>query len=292
MKIFFLLNPTHRKRLWELREEAGRQARAFGWTAQFGEVDRSIPRSTERLLDQAAEEGCARIVLVGGDGTYHRAINALQDKNRLGNFELALVPAGTCNDFSRFIIHSPKRQFELLKAACRGKPREVDLGLVRLGTSKTTRLFLNNAGFGRRVPVKGGERGSARKTLKSLRAHSLKLSWEKGSIEGRFLFGVICNAPFFSKGLHFSRAPQIDDGLLDAYLVPEFPRWKLAAALLRGRLGGTLMLRGVLTVRAARLEIETPGDLWPQVDGEPPSEKPVHTVAFGISPQRAMIVFP
>jgi len=293
MKIFFLLNPTDRKRLWDLRELASQVAHRHGWTARFGEVDRHKPKSTERLLDQAVEEGCSRIVLVGGDGTYHRAINALQEMSHLRDLEIAFVPAGTCNDFARSLGLSKRRLSEAMAVACKGTVRETDLGALRLGgAAKPTKLFLNNAGFGRRAGLKRGERNTARRTLQRFQPTALRVTWDKGSIEGRFYFGVVCNAPFFSKGLHFSRAPRIDDGLLDAYLVPVLPRWKLAAALVRGRLGGTLMVRGVVALRVARLEIESEADLWPQADGESLPEKPVRRVAFGIAAQKAMIVFP
>src|ERR1700682_753494 len=102
MKIFFLLNPSRVKNRWDWREMAARSAKRYGWTPRFGEVDQTLPFSTERLLDQAVEEDCFRIVVVGGDGSLHRTINALGKKKRLKSVELGMVPAGTCNDFARF----------------------------------------------------------------------------------------------------------------------------------------------------------------------------------------------
>ena len=65
-----------------------------GWTPRFGEVDRALPHSMARLLDQALEEDCSRIVVVGGDGTLHRALNLLSRKGGSQSVELAVVPAG------------------------------------------------------------------------------------------------------------------------------------------------------------------------------------------------------
>src|SRR5687768_11475582 len=127
MKIYFLLNPTQRKDLWDIRDQAAKAARVAGWTAYFGEVDRSKPKSTERLVTEALEEGCSRIAIVGGDGTYHRVVTALHEKERLRDTELALIPAGTCNDFSRLMEQSPSRFPEALRTACRGNVRKVDL---------------------------------------------------------------------------------------------------------------------------------------------------------------------
>src|SRR5262245_59771058 len=77
MKIFFLLNPSSAKNRWDWREIAARHAKRQGWTPRFGEVDRHLPQSSDRLLDQALEEDCSRVVVLGGDGSLHRTINAL-----------------------------------------------------------------------------------------------------------------------------------------------------------------------------------------------------------------------
>jgi len=57
----------------------------------------------ERCLEQAVEEGCTRVVVVGGDGSLHRAINALSQMKKMKT-EVAVVPAGTCNDFARSLV--------------------------------------------------------------------------------------------------------------------------------------------------------------------------------------------
>src|SRR5262245_57509779 len=101
MKIFFLLNASQPKRVWDLREAAGVVTRRHGATARFGQVDRHSPHSTDRLLRQAFEEGFRRIVIVGGDGTMHRTLNTLRRMKHLSKTELAYIPAGTCNDFAR-----------------------------------------------------------------------------------------------------------------------------------------------------------------------------------------------
>ena len=100
---------------------------------------------------------------------------------------------------------------------------------------------------------------------------------------------LACNGPFFSGGLHFSRKPLINDGLLDAYFVPALPKWKLFTHLIAGRLGKPVRPRQLITVQVKRIEIQAQSDLWPQADGEPPS-KAVRRVVFSVSPEKAMIV--
>jgi diacylglycerol kinase family enzyme len=305
MKIFFLLNPSRVKNRWDWREIAARQAKRFGWSPRFGEVDRNLPHSTERLLEQAFEEDCTRIAVVGGDGSLHRTINALAQKKRLKACELAVVPAGTCNDFAHFLKLRRKNFEEAFRIACAGKAQETDLGLM------DRELFLNNGGFGRRPdrpseeastgspytqgvsgrPPTPGKRARPLQTLRSFRPLHLRARWDRGSIEGSFYMGLVCNAPYFSGGLHFSKNVNLRDGLLDVYLMPAMSKWKLLPVLALGRLGRPARFKRLLTLRVPYLNVETEADLWPQADGEPPSYA-ARRVSFAVSSEKAMIVTP
>ena len=46
---------------------AAKTRQTYWLTPRFaGEVDRTLPSSTDRLLDQALEEDCSRVVVIGG----------------------------------------------------------------------------------------------------------------------------------------------------------------------------------------------------------------------------------
>jgi len=263
---------------------AARQAKRHNWIPRFGEVDRTLPHSTDRLIDQALEEDCSRIVVVGGDGSLHRTLNCLFQKKKLNAVDLAVVPAGTCNDFARFIGLSRRRIENAFRLACSGKAQAMDLGLV------DNELFLNNAGFGRR-PVASRKRWRSFQALRTFRPTLLRAQWDKGSIEGSFYMALICNAPYFSGGLHFSKNINLHDGLLDVYLTPAIPKWKLFPLLALGRLGRPTRFKRLVTLRVPRLEVTTDTDVWPQADGEPPAH-PTRRVTFSVSPEKAMIVSP
>jgi diacylglycerol kinase (ATP) len=284
VKIFFLLNPTRVKNRWDWRQIAARHAKRQGWTARFGEVDRQLPHSTEQCLAQAFEEDCSRIITVGGDGTLHRAINALSRMKKLNRCEVGVVPAGTCNDFARSLGLRRRRIEAAFRLACTGTAKETDLALMDKD------LFINNAGFGRKPPTPG-KRAKSIQTLRAFRPLHLKAHWDKGSIEGSFYMGLFCNAPYFSGGLHFSKTVNTRDGLLDVYLIPAMPKWRLLSVLALGRLGRPTRMKRLLTLRVARIEVETLADIWPQADGEP-AEPATRRVTFAVSPEKAMIVTP
>jgi len=284
MKIYFLLNPSRNKNRWDWREAAARQARRYGWSPRFGEVDRALPKSTATLLDQALEEGCTRIVVVGGDGSLHRVINILAQQKKLKTVELATVPAGTCNDFARFIGLQRRRADYAFRIACSGNAQATDLGMI------DSEIFLNNAGFGRR-PEATRRRWKSIQALRTFRPTVLRARWNKGSIEGSFYMALVCNAPYFSGGLHFSKNVSLQDGLLDVYLMPAIPKWRLLPLLALGRLGRPARLKRLVTLRVPRLDVEADSDLWPQSDGEPPT-KAARQTSFAVSPEKAMIVIP
>lgn len=263
---------------------AARIAKQHQWTPRFGEIDRTNPRSAENLLKQAQEEGCERIAIVGGDGTMNRVLNVLGKRRALDKVQLAVIPAGTCNDFARFLGLRPKRPEEAFRLACTGRVQPVDLGLM------DNQLFLNNAGFGKRPSTLSKKMGPW-KILRSFKPVALRASWDKGSIEGAFYMALVCNAPYFSGGLHFSRNVKLNDGLLDIYLVPSMKKWRLVPLLLRGKLGRSVKTRRTICLRASRFTIEALSDLWPQADGES-TVKGVRQVRFSVSPEKAMIILP
>jgi len=284
MTIFFLFNPSRVKNRWDWREMAARHAKKAGWTSRFGEVDRNQPHSMSRLLDQAFEEGCSRIVIVGGDGSFHRALNLAYQKKRLTSVEFAIIPAGTCNDFARFLGLRRRRIEQAFRLACAGKAQPMDLGMM------DSEIFLNNAGFGRR-PVPSGKRWKSFQALRAFRPTAVRMRWEKGSIEGVFYMVMVCNAPYFSGGLHFSKQVSPRDNLLDVYLLPAIPKWRLLPLLALGHLGRPTRFKRLIALRVPSLELKTGSDVWPQADGEPPA-KAARRVNFSVMAEKAMIVVP
>jgi diacylglycerol kinase (ATP) len=289
MKIFFLLNPSKQKKVWGYRERAAQTARRYGASARFGQVDRTRPESTEHLLSQACEEDCERIVVIGGDGSLHRAVNALDKLGKLSQKEIAIVPAGTCNDLGRAMGLSASRFDKALQLACTGKPRETDLG--RMSWQGGSALFLNNAGFGRRVQPKVNRRVRPFRTLRSFLPNPLKATWERGSLEGTFYLGLACNGPFFSGGLHFSKSVRINDGYLDIYLFPSISKWRLLPLLVAGKLGRPVRSRQMIALRVQQLAIEAQTELWPQADGEP-AARATRSVSFALADRKVSLIAP
>lgn len=104
----------------------------------------SLPQ-LHTLARRLVEQGCQRLVVVGGDGTLHRVVNALYQAGALGSVTLGLVPAGTGSDLAR-ALGLPRSLDACWQLALTTPPRPLDAGLLAVGAEEV--LFANVASAG------------------------------------------------------------------------------------------------------------------------------------------------
>ena len=95
------------------------------------------PGHASILAKDLETQGFTRIVVMGGDGTFHEVVNGL-DAARVA---LGIIPAGTGNDFCRS-VGIPLNPQITAQTLFKGRVIHVDLGCVN------DRLFVNVAGVG------------------------------------------------------------------------------------------------------------------------------------------------
>ncbi|WP_083926981.1 diacylglycerol kinase family protein [Colwellia piezophila] len=78
-----------------------------------------------RLVKEARDEGCQRLIVGGGDGTVKEIVEALMHQSFRGRLELAILPLGTANDFATACT-IPSDFFSALRLAQQGKPSLVN----------------------------------------------------------------------------------------------------------------------------------------------------------------------
>lgn len=183
------------------------------------------PGEETRLAQHALAHGASAVIAVGGDGTWSKVAAALLRSERRP--PLALIAAGTGNDFAKTVgapAHDIARTLALIDA---GETRRVDAGTVE------GRIFLVCCGFGfdtavlQRMQSVRGLSGSARYVYAALRelphypGFDVSLSAGPGTNRPsdenrRLLLLVIANTQHY--GGAFKIAPNADlaDGLLDA----------------------------------------------------------------------------
>jgi diacylglycerol kinase (ATP) len=100
----------------------------------------SAPGEEEDLATRAIRAGHRTIVAVGGDGTCGQVANAILRSGE--SCRLAVVPAGTGNDFAKTLGVAAYTPGQVADLVVRGQSTEMDVGVV------DGRYFLNSCGFG------------------------------------------------------------------------------------------------------------------------------------------------
>lgn len=240
-------------------------SKTFMRSSEIFIVDKTQHNSTEKHLQKIIYGKFDRIVVAAGDGTLNRVVNFLGKTNNLNEFQLAIVPLGTCNDFARNLgLRAGKIELALESAA--------ENIVKRITVSKVNgHYFINNAGFGKKNPTE--KKKNPFSIIREMRPVKLKAFWQRQRMEGEFFMMLCANAPYFSGGLHFSKKSQPFDDMLEFFFVKKTFKLGLALKLLAGRIRFPLhtprLSRTILKVQTPKLTIQTETPVSIVADGEP-----------------------
>lgn len=172
------------------------------------------------LARRAVADGVEALVVVGGDGIVHLAVQELAGTEVC----LGIIPCGTGNDAARYFDlprNDPQAAADVVVAS---RVRTVDLG--RAGP--TYFLCVLSAGFDAIVNERANQMtwptGQMRynlATLAELRVfqplrYHLELDGEVRTVEAMMV--AVGNGPSFGGGLRITEGARLDDGLLDVVL--------------------------------------------------------------------------
>jgi len=99
----------------------------------------SSPEDVEQIASQSIDVD--RLVIAGGDGTIHQAVNGLLQISTRKRPVLGILPVGTANDLA-YALHLPKSIPEACKVIGKGNVVEIDSGKLN------DRYFVNVASAG------------------------------------------------------------------------------------------------------------------------------------------------
>jgi diacylglycerol kinase (ATP) len=242
-------------------DDVAERLRSFGADVELFEVGHA---------EHAASSGCDRLAVAGGDGSIARAAAAAG----AAGIPLALIPAGTANDFAKR-MGIPRELGEACRLAARGTElRDVELGWM------DERPFVNVASAG--LPAPAARRAQAWKGRlgplayaagaavagAKARAVPVTVRCDGGSIfEGQAWQVTVAASGAFGAG---SRIEEADphDGALEVVAVAAGPRPELLALAYRLRSGSLARHRRASRRRCAAAVVRAPeGTEW-NVDGE------------------------
>jgi diacylglycerol kinase (ATP) len=238
--------------------------RAAGCTPQL--VETKWPGHARELLAALPRWTCDAVVVTGGDGSLHEAVNGLMTVDT-PRPPLGFIPAGTGNSLAADLEYLDPHQ--AARAIANGRTRPLDVIELRLGpagdrwagaaaanaaTALPRILYaFNIVGWGlaadagaraewlrRRAPWLGSRRYAVANLLELLRRR-VRPAWlrlftsdrTEELLEGRCIMVLACNTQHTGAGMRIAPQARLDDGLLDLFIVPELSRGRLLALMWR-----------------------------------------------------------
>lgn len=236
----------------------------------------------EQNISKAFEdinEGYNYVLIAGGDGTIDKILNYMK-KNGI-ELPLAILPAGTANDFSKF-IGMPEDVSEACEQILTSKPYKIDIGKINdsyflnvastglfTDVSQKTDVNLKNTIGKLAYYVKGFEQ------LPNFRKLRIKVKSKEMYFNDDMYLMMVFNGKT-AGNFNLAYKSEIDDGMLDVIIVK--------AVMLKDIIGIFIkMLRvehledvnGIVYFKTDKLEIECHEDIVTDIDGERGPEFPL-----------------
>jgi diacylglycerol kinase (ATP) len=229
------------------------------------------PRHASELARHAVEAGAPMVIAWGGDGTINEIGAVLAGTSTT----LAIIPAGSGNGFARE-LRIPASPDAAVDIALLGRTRAIDVGEF------AGRPFFNIAGIGIDAVIADrfngcamGKRGmwpyvriGLREALR-YRGARYQITLDGERLESHALLVAFANGREYGNRIQIAPHAVMDDGKLEAVVVddraPLARLWSsrhLAFGSVRRAPG--LTWRSIVSAR-----VETDGELWYHVDGEP-----------------------
>jgi diacylglycerol kinase (ATP) len=232
-----------------------------------------VSRKVSDLSEQArkaAEEGVERLLVAGGDGTMHHAVQGLAGTS----CALGVIPLGSGNDLAGTLGIPPDLEAAVGRAV-QGEVRRIDLARV----GETFCVGYAGVGFDSEVTRYANEvkvlRGpliyfyAVIHTLITFEPPRMRVVHDEGEFEGKVMFAVVNNLPRFGGGMRIAPDARIDDGLLDLVIVQEIPKPTLLSVFPKVYNGRHVGHPAVQIVRTRRAEITIDRPMTMYGGGEP-----------------------
>ncbi len=191
-------------------------------------VESTAPGEIENQTFDAAKSGSARIIVAGGDGSIHEAVNGIMRAET--DTALGVIPLGTGNDFAKACsipLRWQNATRELTdRLSSNTPPRYIDVGRMN------DRFFANGAGIGFdakinriaasiRWPI--GDLIYLIAIFRGIRdgitTPTVRMQYADQSWSGEITLANISNGPWVGGMFHVAPMARNDDGFLDLVVV-------------------------------------------------------------------------
>ena len=218
-----------------------------------------------RLVSSQSFEG---LFLVGGDGTLNIAIQELV-KTSLG---VALIPAGTGNDFARTLNLNLKDPRQLISFYLSNKPALVDVGkvgeryFVDVLSTGFDSMVNERANAMRRIKGRAKYNLSILLVLSTFKPKNYEFSIDGVAFENKAMLIAVSNGISYGGGMKVTPDAKLDDGLFDILILTTVSRFEFLRVFPKVFSGKHITHPAVKILRGKSVEIDS--DAVAYADGE------------------------
>jgi diacylglycerol kinase (ATP) len=247
------------------------------------------PDDPERLARQAAQEGAEIVAALGGDGHVGACANGIVGTGTA----LAVIPAGTGNDFARHL--GLDRKDPLSTARLLSAPVTRTMDLAHVDTAERGRYYVNVAGAGFDSEVNAHANGVRRLsgTPKYIYSTFVTLArFTAGQFEVRVdgedhslpaMMIAVANGTSYGGGMLVTPDARIDDGALDVCIIGEVSKWDFVRTFPKVFKGRHVAHPAVRMLRGEKVEISADRPFRVYADGEVVGSLPATFTVFPLS---------
>lgn len=232
------------------------------------------------VLAQIDQSEFSRIIAAGGDGTINLCVNAMIENDI--HLPLAILPAGTANDFA-YYFELPQDIDYQLDVALGAKTTKVDVGEVN------NKHFINVAALGALIDVSQKTDPNLKNAI-GVMAYYLKALTELPQVHPipiklttpnevyfeEIYFMVVMNGESAGGFRKLSPQSSMNDGKLDVIAFRKMPIVELGPLLFEVVNGRHPQNKNVLYFQTEELMIESTEDISTDIDGEHGEPLPLH----------------
>lgn len=242
-------------------------------------------------IRRTVSEGSRRLLVAGGDGSLHAAIQVLAGTDCV----LGIVPAGRGNDLAR-ALGIPLDPAKAIDVAIGAAPRRIDLGVfdgryfagvAAIGfDGEVARFVQERAALGRGPLVYPY---AVVRTLLGFRPPRFRIEHDAGVEEGLGMMAAVANSPCYGGGMQIAPDACLDDGLLDLVFVRSVGKLRLLGLFPRVY-RGTHVGHPAVVVRQTRrvvVRVDRPSPIFG--DGEPLAEAGPQGAEIGVRPAALLV---
>lgn len=231
----------------------------------------------EKRVQAEVSAGADTIIVAGGDGSVHEAVNGIMQAGRPA--QLGVIPSGTGNDFAKACAipldweHASTLLVERL--AANRTPHRIDIGRMN------NRYFANGAGIGFDAKVTGVARSYQwpigdfvylfaifRCMIDGIATPDMTISTDELQWSGPVTLANISNGPWIGGMFHIAPMADNSDGQLELVIASPVSRLRIMSLLPKLMRGKHMQETEMSHVSTTRIRIEAAAEVPSHLDGE------------------------